>query len=128
MIEQIVDNDFHPEAEQAADQSERQHKTAQVATQPSFDDHDTCTDSVGKTLHLQTRTNEHVPQEKPHGRLNVLAKPWPNVLDEFCRDEIYFQDQPSPRAPSNQCEKCGKSFGSNRALNNHVTKEHQRNP
>ena len=65
--------------------------------------------------------------DKPHARLNVLAKPWPNVADEFCRDEIYMQDQPCPRAPSNQCEKCGKSFGSCRALGNHMIRDHQRN-
>ena len=46
-------------------------------------------------------------QEHSFSSLNALAKPWP-----------------SPRAPSNQCEKCGKSFGSNRALTNHVAREH----
>lgn len=34
----------------------------------------------------------------PYARLNVLAKPWPDVADELCRDEIYMQDQPCPRA------------------------------
>ena len=50
---------------------------------------------------------EEIIQEQPLSSLNVLAKPWPN-----------------PRAPSNQCDKCGKSFGSNRALTNHVAREH----
>ena len=55
---------------------------------------------------------EAVEEAIPHFRLNVLAKRWPYVADELCCDEIFMQDQPCPGAPSNQCEKCGKSFGS----------------
>ena len=67
---------------------------------------------------------EHVLQQQSLTMLNVLAKPWPNVPDEFCGDDIYLQVR---SGPSNQCEKCGKSSGSNRALSNHTRKEHMEN-
>ena len=53
MIEPIVDNGSHPEAEQAADQSEIQHKSVLVATQPnSNDNNDTyciCGENIAST-------------------------------------------------------------------------------
>ena len=57
-------------------------------------------------------------------KLNVLAKPWSTyVLDELCSEEEYQQQSgASPRSPPNQCKICGKSFGSGKALNNHVTR------
>ena len=55
----------------------------------------------------------------PISKLNVLARPWPNGQVEIHRDK------PIVRVPPNQCEKCGKTFGSNRALRNHVTREHE---
>ena len=56
-------------------------------------------------------------------KLNVLARPWPSGQVEIHRD-----NKPIVRVPSNQCEKCGKTFGSNRALRNHVTREHEHLP
>ena len=68
-------------------------------------------------------------------QLNVMARPWPvpsnvehHVRDEMCSDQDYTQQSspsPQPRAPPNQCEVCGKSFGSSTALNNHVTRNHR---
>ena len=75
-------------------------------------------------MEQRTSKRERILQQQPPSRLNVLAEPWPNVSDEFCRDDIYLQLQ---SGPSNQCEKCGKSFGSNRALSNHIRREHVEN-
>ena len=73
-------------------------------------------------------------QDRKH-QLNVLARSWPipseadhHVRDEMCSDQDYRQQSspsPQPLAPPNQCELCGKSFGSSRALNNHVTRNHE---
>ena len=57
---------------------------------------------------------------------DVDAKPWPHphcdVQDVFCPDSQYRQQshQPQPHSPPNQCNDCGKTFGPNRALTNHV--------
>ena len=77
---------------------------------------------------------DHFPW-KPNHQLNVLAMPWPidnraenHVLDEICTDEDYRQETgptPQPLAPPNQCEVCGKSFGSSKALNNRISRNHQ---
>ena len=60
----------------------------------------------------------------PISKLNVLARPWPSGQ----QGEIHQDSKPVVRVPSNQCEKCGKTFGSNRALRNHVTREHEHLP
>ena len=60
----------------------------------------------------------------PISKLNVLARPWPSGQ----QGEIHQDSKPNLRVPSNQCEKCGKTFGSNRALRNHVTREHEHLP
>ena len=59
----------------------------------------------------------------PISKLNVLARPWPSGQQL----EIHQDSKPivHVHVPSNQCEKCGKTFGSNRALRNHVTREHE---
>ena len=59
----------------------------------------------------------------PISKLNVLARPWPSGQVEIHRD-----NKPIIRVPPNQCEKCGKTFGSNRALRNHLTREHEHLP
>ena len=60
----------------------------------------------------------------PISKLNVLARPWPSGQQV----EIHQDSKPIVRVPSNQCEKCGKTFGSNRALRNHITREHEHLP
>ena len=63
-------------------------------------------------------------------QLNVDAKPWLyshcDVQDVFCPDQQYRQqsNQPLPHSPPNQCNDCGKTFGSTRALTNHVKQNH----
>ena len=52
--------------------------------------------------------------------LNVLARPW------HSRQHQEIMNHPTPQVPFNQCVKCGKTFGSNRALRTHMTKEHQK--
>ena len=59
----------------------------------------------------------------PISKLNVLARLWPSGQVEIHRD-----NKSIVRVPPNQCEKCGKTFGSNRALRNHVTREHEHLP
>ena len=67
----------------------------------------------------------------PTSTLNVLARPWSSSQQQrqpeikFGKDEFNQYNHPTPLVPSNQCEKCGKTFGSNRALKTHMTKEHQ---
>ena len=85
-----------PTAVQAVSMStQHKHQAVHAVCKPNDDDDSTVV--VEK---------EEISQEQLFSRLNALA-PWP-----------------SPRAPSNKCEKCGKSFGSNRALTNHRTREH----
>ena len=57
----------------------------------------------------------------PLSKPNVLARPWPSGQQV----EMYRDNKPIVRSHSNQCEKCGKTFGSNRALRNHLTREHE---
>ena len=66
--------------------------------------------------------------------LNVDASPWPNcdsiqVQDTFCPDHQYLQHlltlKPQATAPRNQCNSCGKTFGSERALTNHMNRDHR---
>ena len=63
-------------------------------------------------------------------QLNVDAKPWSppqrDVQDVFCPDSQYRHQshQPHPYSPPNQCSDCGKTFGSKRALTNHVKQNH----
>ena len=66
--------------------------------------------------------------------LNVDASPWPNcdsiqVQDTFCPDHQYLQHlltlKPQATAPRNQCNSCGKTFGSERALTNHMNRDHK---
>ena len=91
-----TDVNIPPTAVQAVSMStQHKHQAVHAVCKPNDDDDSTVV--VEK---------EEISQEQLFSRLNALA-PWP-----------------SPRAPSNQCEKCGKSFGSNRALTNHRTREH----
>ena len=67
---------------------------------------------------------------RPFSTLNVLARPWSSsqhqeMMINFGKDEFHQDNHPTPQVPSNQCGKCGKTFGSNRALKSHMTKEHQ---
>ena len=71
-------------------------------------------------------------EDDPTG-LNVDASPWPNcdsiqVQDTFCPDHQYLQHlltlKPQATAPRNQCNSCGKTFGSERALTNHMNRDH----
>ena len=72
---------------------------------------------------------------RPTSTLNVLAQPWSSsqqhgqqeIVTKFGKDEFHQDNHstPGPHVPSNQCEKCGKTFGSNRALKTHMAKEHQ---
>ena len=62
--------------------------------------------------------------EQPVSKLNVLARPWPSGQQV----DIQRDNKPIVRMPSNQCEICGKTFGSNRALRNHMTREHEHLP
>ena len=63
----------------------------------------------------------------------MLARPWfssqqqgqQEIMIKFGKDEFHQDSHQTPKVPSNQCEKCGKTFGSNRALKTHMTKEHQ---
>ena len=74
------------------------------------------------------------PVQQVPPKLNVLARPWSipskaehHVPDELCSDKDYKQQSsPSqPLSPPNQCEVCGKSFGSSKALNKHVIGNHE---
>ena len=115
-VENIDENVSPLKAEQA---SGIQHE----ATRKSNSNDETSA-AVGKAVEQRTDKRERVLQQQPLTMLNVLAKPWPNVCNEFCGDDIYLQVQ---SGPSNQCKKCGKSFGSNRALSKHIRKEHMEN-
>ena len=57
------------------------------------------------------------------------TRPWHNcdsiqVQDLFCLDNQYLQQLPTPQAPLNQCSFFGKTFGSEKALTNHIGKDH----
>ena len=98
-----TDVDIPPTAVQAVSMStQHKHRAVHAVSKPNDDDDDS-TVVVEKEEQFYPK---EISQERLFSRLNALA-PWP-----------------SPRAPSNQCEKCGKSFGSNRALTNHRTREH----
>ena len=56
--------------------------------------------------------------------LNANAIPWPHVKDVFCPDVQYLQQVLQPQAPTNQCNICGKTFGSSRALGIHEKRDH----
>ena len=56
--------------------------------------------------------------------LNANAIPWPHVKDVFCPDVQYLQQVLQPQAPTNQCNICGKTFGSSRALGFHEKRDH----
>ena len=62
-------------------------------------------------------------------RLNADAVPWPHydsiqVQDVFCPDQQYIEQLPIPEAPRNQCNFCGETFGSERALAKHKDNDH----
>ena len=69
----------------------------------------------------EEQNKEKTLQLPPTSSLNVLARPWPSRQQQ----EFHQDNHPTPQVPPNQCEKCGKTFGSNRALKTHRTKEHQ---
>ena len=76
------------------------------------------------------KQKEESLQLRPASSLNVLARPWSSshqqeVMIKFGKDEFYQDKYPTPQVLTNQCEKCGKTFGSSRALKTHQTKEHQ---
>ena len=62
--------------------------------------------------------------------LNVKASPWPDsdssmqVQDTFCPDHQFLQKLVIPEAPRNHCSFCGKTFGSEKALTNHIDRQH----
>ena len=98
-----TDVDIPPTAVQAVSMStQHKHRAVHAVSKPNDDD-----DSTVVVEKEEQFYPKEISQERLFSRLNALAQPWP-----------------SPRAPSNQCEKCGKSFGSNRALTNHRTREH----
>ena len=52
-------------------------------------------------------------QLRPASSLNVLARPWSSshqqeVMIKFGTDEFYQDKHPTPKVPTNQCEKCGR--------------------
>ena len=115
--------------------------TAEEAGTPAITVADKMIPEAEKADHsVSPVTPDHAMQVPPmledrKHQLNVLARPWPipskadhHVRDEICSDQDYRQQSspsPQPLAPPNQCEVCGKSFGSSRALNNHVTRNHE---
>ena len=94
--------------------SDNQSQQKAVQARPTANGSDT--DSAADVVEAN---EEEVVQ--PISKLNVLARPWPSGQQE----EIHQDSKPIVRVPSNQCEKCGKTFGSNRALRNHLTREHE---
>ena len=107
-VEQTVLSDNQP-----------QQKAVQAGPTPNGSDDDSRDDSAKDVV---VADEEEVVN--PISKLNVLARPWPIGQ----KVELHRDNKAIVRVPSNQCEKCGKTFGSNRALRNHVTREHEHLP
>ena len=98
--------DLHTQAEKPVDTLESEHLV----------EHD---------VHITTKETTKGPGP---GQLNVDAKPWLqapcDVQDVFCPDQQYQEERHQPHSPPNQCNVCGKTFGSTRALTNHMKRDH----
>ena len=101
---------LHTVAQTVLSDNQAQRKAVQAGPTPNGSVDDSAEDVV--------EVDEEVLH--PISKLNVLARPWPSEQQV----DIHRGNKSIVRVPSNQCEKCGKTFGSNRALRNHVTKEH----
>ena len=113
-FEQAGANKLHTVAQTVLSDNQTQQKAVQAGPTPNSSDDDSAEDVVEE--------DEEVLH--PISKLNVLARPWPSEQQV----EIHRDNKPIVRVPSNQCEKCGKTFGSNRALRNHLTREHEHLP
>ena len=111
-LEEAGGNKPQTVAQTVLSDNQSQQKAVQARPTANGSDADSAADVV-------EADEEEVVVVHPTSKLNILAKPWPSG-----QGEIHQDSQPNLRVPSNQCEKCGKTFGSNRALRNHVTKEH----
>ena len=111
-------------------------KTREIAVQADLSSvaHQTQAEKADDTLGSDREAEPEQPTiETTHTpiQLNVDAKPWIlpecNVQDVFCPDQQYRVQLKQPHSPPNQCNMCGKTFGSNRALANHVKQDHAHN-
>ena len=101
-------------------------KTCDVAVQaevilPPHVVHPTPTENVDDTLGHPTEPEEADVKSaitettsRTAPPLNANAIPWPqgDVKDVFCPDVQYLQQLLQPQVPTNQCNICGKTFGS----------------
>ena len=116
----------------------KESRTAEQAAAVSVESNPFTNNDVVTVVETSTE-EEHKDKNpstiRPTSTLNVLAQPWSSsqqhgqqeIMTKFDKDEVHQDNHPTPgpQVPSNQCEKCGKTFGSNRALKTHMTKEHE---